>query len=105
MSNLYGIMADLNKYVRIRASVDHLTDLLGDMNTLTPDMHAANGFSTLIDVVEQAMIEKRTNTVKLSSGEVESFSSTQRSVKSYFPAFLVKKDYLDEFERKINQST
>ena len=45
---------------RIRADFDHLTDLLSDMNALTPEMHAANGFSTLIRAVERAMTENWT---------------------------------------------
>ena len=48
--------ADLDKYTRIRASVDHLTDLLSDMNTLTPEIHAASGYSTLISAVESCQL-------------------------------------------------
>lgn len=58
MTNLSDIPADLDKYANIRASVAHLTDLLRDMNALTPEMHAANGFSTLIGAVECAMTGK-----------------------------------------------
>jgi hypothetical protein len=54
MTNLKGIAADLDKYARIRASFDHLTELLSDMNTLTPEIHAASGFSTLIEAVKNA---------------------------------------------------
>jgi CheY-like chemotaxis protein len=50
--NLKGISANLDKYFRIRANIDSLTDLLSDMNTLTPDLLAANGFSTLISNVK-----------------------------------------------------
>ena len=60
MTNLAGITTDLDKYARIRANFDHLTDLLSDMNALTPEMHAANGFSTLISSVERAMAGKQT---------------------------------------------
>jgi hypothetical protein len=55
MTNVSGIIADLDKSALIRASFDHLTDLLSDMNTLTPEMHAASGFSTLISAVERAI--------------------------------------------------
>ncbi|MGC1375155.1 MAG: toll/interleukin-1 receptor domain-containing protein [Anaerolineales bacterium] len=58
MTNLGSITADLDKYARIRASFDHLTDLLSDMNALTPEVHAASGFSTLIDAVVRAMPPK-----------------------------------------------
>lgn len=60
MTNLTGFMADLDKYARIRASFDHLTDLLSDMNALTPELHEANGFSALINAVERA-IKNRSN--------------------------------------------
>jgi internalin A len=52
MSNVKGIAKDLDKYARIRANIDQLTDLLSDMNTLTPNIHAASGFSTLIQCIE-----------------------------------------------------
>jgi len=55
MTNLASVMADLDKYARIRASFDHLTDLLSDMNALTPEMHAADDFSILINAVQQEM--------------------------------------------------
>ena len=58
MTNLAGITADLDKYAQIRTNFDHLTDLLSDMNALTPEMHAANGFSTLIDSVRLALVGK-----------------------------------------------
>jgi hypothetical protein len=59
MSNLSGFTADLDKYARIRASFDHLTDLLSDMNALTPEMHTVNGFSTLIDAVVGVIENKK----------------------------------------------
>lgn len=55
MTNLTGMIADLDRYARIRASFDHLSDLLGDMNALTPELHAAHDFSTLIRAVQGAM--------------------------------------------------
>ena len=58
MTNLSGFTADLDKYARIRANFDHLTDLLSDMNALTPEVLAASGFSTLISAVENVMGEK-----------------------------------------------
>lgn len=59
LTHLDGFTSDLNKYAHIRTSFDHLTNLLGDMNALTPEIHSNNGFSTLISAVE--------NTLNLSS--------------------------------------
>ncbi len=56
MTNLAGITADLDKYARIRSNFDHLTDLLSDMNVLTPELHAIHGFSTLIRAVERFFV-------------------------------------------------
>jgi hypothetical protein len=58
MTNLAGISADLDKYARIRANLDHLTDLLSDMNTLTPEIHANTGYSTLIDAIQSILAEE-----------------------------------------------
>jgi uncharacterized protein (TIGR02646 family) len=55
MTNLTGIHADLDKYWQIRNNFDELTDLLSDMNVLTPQLHAANDFSILITKVESWM--------------------------------------------------
>lgn len=54
MTGLPGIAADLDKYGRIRANFDNLTKLLSDMNTLTPETHATEGFETLINAVVEA---------------------------------------------------
>jgi hypothetical protein len=48
----------MEKYVRIRLYFDHLAELLGDMNVLTPEQHAASGFSALIEAVEKVMAKK-----------------------------------------------
>ncbi len=53
ITNVDGIIADLKKYVRIRASFDHLSGLLSDMNALTPEMHAVHGFSAIITTVKK----------------------------------------------------
>ena len=52
LSNIGRITADLDKYTRIRAKFNDLIALLVDMNTLTPEMHRVNHFSTLINAVE-----------------------------------------------------
>ncbi|HLO31721.1 MAG TPA: toll/interleukin-1 receptor domain-containing protein [Anaerolineales bacterium] len=56
MTNLASITTDLDKYARIRSNIDHLTDLLSDMNVLTPELHAVHGFSTLIRAVERSLV-------------------------------------------------
>lgn len=56
LTNLAGITADLDKYARIRSNFDHLTNLLSDMNVLTPELHAVHGFSTLIREVERSLV-------------------------------------------------
>ena len=54
ISNLDSSTAELNKYTRIREKFDYLTRLLSDMNALTPEKLAANGYITLIRAVEGA---------------------------------------------------
>lgn len=47
------IISNLEKYDRIRRSFDHLSSLLSDMNALTPELHSAHGFSTLINAIRK----------------------------------------------------
>jgi hypothetical protein len=42
---MQGITDDLNLYSEIRSRIASLTDILKDMNTLTPDLHLACGGS------------------------------------------------------------
>jgi hypothetical protein len=56
LTNLASITADLDKFARIRSKIDHLTDLLSDMNVLTAELHAVHGFSTLIRAVERSLV-------------------------------------------------
>ena len=49
--NLQGITDDINLYDTIRDEIAKLTDILQDMNTLTPDMHRDSDFQTLYDAV------------------------------------------------------
>jgi hypothetical protein len=51
-ANLHGIRDDMDLYDRIRDKVSGLASILKNMNTLTPEIHAASGFSTLIDALE-----------------------------------------------------
>jgi internalin A len=51
-----NLLADLNKYRRIRDRFDDMTHLLSDMNTLTSDVLAANGFAALIRAIEAEQV-------------------------------------------------
>jgi hypothetical protein len=51
VANLQGIQDDLNLYTEIRANIARLTDVLKDMNTLTPEIHEKLGFSVIFDAV------------------------------------------------------
>jgi hypothetical protein len=131
MANMTGITADLDKYAGIRASFDHLSDLLSDMNALTPEMHTATGFSTLIEAVKRAMGFGENLTItktgkilpggnleiqsKVEHGErahsknipanIEPLDLSGQSLESYHQIFLAKQSYLTEFGRKINQGS
>jgi internalin A len=54
-TNLQGIYEQLNLYDRIRDNISKLTAILGDMNTLTPDMHKESDFSALYDAIVERM--------------------------------------------------
>lgn len=47
-----GIVDKINLYADIRRVIDGITVLLGEMNTLTPDMHRATDFSHLISALD-----------------------------------------------------
>ena len=57
IANLRGITDDLDKYARIRANFDHLTDLLSDMNTLTPEIMARSGYQPLVGAVKNLLAQ------------------------------------------------
>jgi internalin A len=83
MTNIAGFTADLDKYAIIRASFDHLTDLLSDMNALTPEMHVANGFSTVIDAVEHTMAETQPASTKSGNMIASDEASKDKSRQSH----------------------
>ena len=58
-----GVLNVLRKYTRIRASFDHLTDLLSNLNALTPETHEANNFSTIINAIEHSTMLKKNNKI------------------------------------------
>lgn len=53
--NLQGIREELDLYEKIRNTIARITDLLGDMNTLTPPMHVKNDFAELYEALDRAL--------------------------------------------------
>lgn len=62
MANLQGIRDDIDQYTRIRARIAELTDILKDMNTLTPDMHRDSDFNEIYDGIVTRMKESAATT-------------------------------------------
>jgi small GTP-binding protein len=50
-TNMHGFREDIDLYADIRANLPRLTDILKDMNTLTPAIHRDEDFQTLINAV------------------------------------------------------
>ena len=50
-ANLQGIREDMDLYDRIRDNISGLTQILRDMNTLTPDVHQDFNFNTLYEAL------------------------------------------------------
>ena len=63
MANLQGIRDDIDQYTRIRARIAELTDILKDMNTLTPDMHRDSEFTEIYDAIVKRMQESAASTL------------------------------------------
>ena len=55
-ANLQGIREDMDLYDRIRDKVAGLTNILRDMNALTPDMHRESNFNDLYAAIEKRMV-------------------------------------------------
>ena len=55
VSNLKGVTDDLDLYDRIRDNIAELTDLLSDMNTLTPEIHATSSYNGLAEAIKAEM--------------------------------------------------
>jgi len=53
--NLKGILDDMDLYDTIRDEIAGLTDILQDMNTLTPDMHQDSNFSHLYETLKKRL--------------------------------------------------
>ena len=51
-ANLQGFREEIDQYTEIRNTIAELTNLLRDMNTLTPDIHQQSEFEELIKAIE-----------------------------------------------------
>ncbi|MCP4362532.1 MAG: toll/interleukin-1 receptor domain-containing protein [Chloroflexi bacterium] len=55
LQNMQSINEAINLYDQIRDTIDHLMDMLGNMNTLTARMHRDSGFQELFDAIHQRL--------------------------------------------------
>ncbi|HKR95879.1 MAG TPA: hypothetical protein VJW55_10975 [Candidatus Angelobacter sp.] len=55
--NLKGIHEELDQFAKIRATIDNLMDILGDMNTLTPEQHERSGFAEVLSALQKRLSE------------------------------------------------
>ena len=53
--NLEGIREAIDLYTRIRTTLARIIDILGDMNTLTPEQHRGTEFETLFNELESKL--------------------------------------------------
>jgi hypothetical protein len=56
-ANLQGFREEIDQYTEIRNTIAELTNLLKDMNTLTPDIHSQSEFEELINAIEARLNE------------------------------------------------
>lgn len=54
-ANLQGFREEIDQYTEIRNTIAELTNLLKDMNTLTPDIHSQSEFEALIKAIEDRL--------------------------------------------------
>jgi internalin A len=54
-ANLQGFREEIDQYTEIRNTIAELTNLLKDMNTLTPDIHSQSDFQDLIKALEDRL--------------------------------------------------
>lgn len=52
-ANLQGYREAIDHYTEIRNTIAKLTDILQDMNALTPDLHSQSGFDELFQAIAQ----------------------------------------------------
>jgi GTPase SAR1 family protein len=55
--HLEGIQQELNLYATIRETVDHIVDILSDMNALTPEQQQGSNFQALLSALETRLSE------------------------------------------------
>ena len=58
-ANLHGFRDDIDLYNKIRGRIAGLTDVLKNMNTLTPEMHEAGNFEQLYQALESRRSQDR----------------------------------------------
>ena len=56
-----GIVDKINLYSDIRRVIDQITVMLGEMNTLTPDLHQSTHFAELIRAIDQQLLTDQMN--------------------------------------------
>jgi internalin A len=56
-ANLQGFREEIDQYTEIRNTIAELTNLLKDMNTLTPDIHSESDFEELLNAIAQRLYE------------------------------------------------
>ncbi|HEY9606593.1 MAG TPA: toll/interleukin-1 receptor domain-containing protein, partial [Allocoleopsis sp.] len=54
-ANLQGFRDEIDQYTDIRNAIAELTNILKDMNTLTPDIHSESEFNDLITEIEKLL--------------------------------------------------
>ncbi|MEH2177764.1 leucine-rich repeat domain-containing protein [Nostoc sp.] len=56
-ANLQGFREEIDQYTEIRNTIAELTNLLKDMNTLTPNIHSESDFESLLNAIAQRLDE------------------------------------------------
>ena len=56
-ANLQGFREDIDLYTEIRNTIAELTNILRDMNALTPEIHSESGFDELFEAIERKLAE------------------------------------------------
>lgn len=56
-ANLQGFREDIDQYTEIRNTMAELTNIIKDMNALTPEMHSESGFAELFKAIERKLAE------------------------------------------------
>ena len=75
-ANLQGFREDIDLYTMIRNTIAEITNLLKDMNTLTPDIHSQSEFEQLIKAIEDSLLYDNVN-VAAGSQDTEVIATIQ----------------------------